>query len=82
MRKVCSGRPSLETLAISFSVYLPTEAAQPCIVLGFGCSQHRRLGLDNVITEGDRIAGAGEVAFMAKGLWEVFPEIVCLMPAL
>ncbi|KAH0419409.1 hypothetical protein CcaCcLH18_14381 [Colletotrichum camelliae] len=78
LRRVCYGRPSLETLAMGFSACLPTKAGGPHVVLGLGRPQLRTLALGNVITGEGRIAGAEEVAFMAEGLWEIFPEMESL----
>ncbi|KAH0419498.1 hypothetical protein CcaCcLH18_14367 [Colletotrichum camelliae] len=78
LRKVCYGRPSLETLAMGFSACLPTKAGGPQVVLGLGRPRLRTLALGNVITREGRIAGAEEVAFMAEGLWEIFPEMESL----
>ncbi|KAF4474843.1 hypothetical protein CGGC5_v005919 [Colletotrichum fructicola Nara gc5] len=78
LRRVCYGRPSLETLAMGFSACLPTEAGGPRVVLGLGRPRLRKLALGNVITGQGRVAEAEEVEFMAEGLWEIFPEMESL----
>lgn len=78
LRRVCYGRPSLETLAMGFSACLPTKAGGPHVVLGLGRPRLRTLALGNVITGEGRIARAKKVTFMAEGLWEIFPEMESL----
>lgn len=56
LRRVCYGRPSLETLAMGFSACLPTKAGGPRVVLGLGRPRLRKLALGNGITREGRIA--------------------------